>query len=492
MIALCFASFLLLGIKSNNAQNYRVFDPENVALYKDYFSRAYCMKVDSIKTSGQDTIYFLFKNLQQVGYDCFHLEGPSWMGDQLKIKPNGENTFYNGRNEAIIIKTDALENESWIMYSAPALRFIATVDSIRFHNILGVQDSVKYISLQAQNSNNQNINHFVNNKKIGLSKNFGLIKPLSFYNFPDFDFGFLFDQVEELELVGIDNLSMGLQLLHWHEVHDHEPGDELHVKAKYYNYWQEIREENVIKKLITKAISADTIFNTWERTMSMIRSGQWGYSVFSLFDTITNRIVPYPDFETLPGQYFELGHLKLTDHFNTTTMRETSDFIYKQMGLYMGSVWDFPLYGYDTCYINATVDDIFTQNDYYAGLGGPYYEGNDWPWKSYCRLVYYKKNGVEWGTPLEIAVNTKSLDQFNSLGRYEIYPNPVTDVLNIKSDLAVFPVNAVILDKLGREVMRFLIQNELESINISHLTPGLYIIKLEGRNQMFSGKIIRL
>ena len=115
MIALCFAGFLLLGIKSNNAQNYRVFDPENVALYKDYFSRAYCMKVDSISTSGQDTIYFLFKNLQQVGYACYHLEGPSWMGELIRIKPNSENIFYNGRNEAIIIKTDALENESWLM-----------------------------------------------------------------------------------------------------------------------------------------------------------------------------------------------------------------------------------------------------------------------------------------------------------------------------------------------------------------------------------------
>ena len=489
MIALCFAGFLLLGIKSNNAQNYRVFDPENVALYKDYFSRAYCMKVDSISTSGQDTIYFLFKNLQQVGYACYHLEGPSWMGELIRIKPNSENIFYNGRNEAIIIKTDALENESWLMYSAPALRFIATVDSIRFKNILGVEDSVKYISLQAQNSNNQNINHFVNNKKIGLSKNFGLIKPLSFYNFPDFDYGFLFDQVEELELVGIDNSSMGLQLLHWHEVHDHEPGDELHISSMFYSY-SPLRRENLIKKLLLKTISADTIYNTWERTQSVILSGQWGYNVTSFIDTITERIVPYPDFETLPGQYFELGYSG--DHYNTTTMRETSDFIYKQMGLYMGSVWYFPLYGYDTCYTSAIVDDIYTQYDYYSGLGGPYYECSDWPWQSYCRLVYYKKNGVEWGNPLNIAVNTHHIGTINPSSQFELYPNPVTDVLNIKSDLAVFPVNAVILDKFGREVMRFLIQNELESINISHLTPGLYIIRLEGRNQMFSGKIIRL
>ncbi|MCO5262417.1 MAG: T9SS type A sorting domain-containing protein [Lentimicrobium sp.] len=488
MIALCFAPFLLLDIKSIDAQNYRVFDPENVALYKDNFSRAYCMKVDSIATSGQDTIYFLFKNLQEVGYDCFHLEGPSWMGNQLKIKPNGENIFYNGRNEEIIIKTDALENESWLMYSTPSLRFIAKVDSIRFHDILGVLDSVKYISLQAQNSNNQNINHFVNNKKIGLSKNFGLIKPLSFYNFPDIDFGFLFDQVEELELAGIDNSPMGLQLLHWHEVHDHEPGDELHISSMFYSY-SPLRRENLIKKLLSKTISADTIYNTWERTQSVILSGQWGYNVTSFIDTITERIVPYPDFETLPGQYFRIGHSG--DTYNTTTMRETPDFICKQMGTSLGSIWDFT-WLYDTCYIRTPDGGSYPHNNYYAGLGGSYYECIDWPLQSYKRLVYYKKNGVEWGNPLDIAVNTHHIGTINPSSQFELYPNPVSDILFIKSGFCVAPAEAVIRDKFGREVMRFVIQNELESINISHLTPGLYIIRLGYGNQVFSGKIIRL
>tara|TARA_R110002049_G_scaffold45604_2_gene132932 strand:- start:45373 stop:46152 length:780 start_codon:yes stop_codon:yes gene_type:complete len=61
---------------------------------------------------------------------------------------------------------------------------------------------------------------------------------------------------------------------------------------------------------------------------------------------------------------------------------------------------------------------------------------------------------------------------------FAMYPNPVTDVIhfNTKERLA----SARIYDLLGKEVLQVL--NPSESINISTLTNGLYVLKLESKN----------
>ncbi|MBK6345298.1 MAG: hypothetical protein IPF68_05075 [Bacteroidales bacterium] len=92
---LLFSAFLLIQTTFISAQNYRVLQPERTTMFRSENGNILGMRVDSVRNDGNDTVFYLLKNLQQVDYECYHLDGPSWMGDRITIKPNGETIFYN-------------------------------------------------------------------------------------------------------------------------------------------------------------------------------------------------------------------------------------------------------------------------------------------------------------------------------------------------------------------------------------------------------------
>jgi hypothetical protein len=55
---------------------------------------------------------------------------------------------------------------------------------------------------------------------------------------------------------------------------------------------------------------------------------------------------------------------------------------------------------------------------------------------------------------------------------FKIYPNPVDDVLNIKS---TNDINSTIYDITGKKVL----ESNSKNINLEKLTKGIYIIKIK-------------
>lgn len=80
---------------------------------------------------------------------------------------------------------------------------------------------------------------------------------------------------------------------------------------------------------------------------------------------------------------------------------------------------------------------------------------------------------------------TSSTDAFKA-NSVVVYPNPTSDILNIKS---AEPVKAVIIyDNLGREVFK----SALQSVNISNLNSGIYLVKIELANNATSAiKVVK-
>lgn len=76
-------------------------------------------------------------------------------------------------------------------------------------------------------------------------------------------------------------------------------------------------------------------------------------------------------------------------------------------------------------------------------------------------------------TPLPLSLNQFSLEQ-----KLKVFPNPAKDILNIQSASAVRTLR--ILNVLGQEVIRQ--SGAARSINLSSLSPGLYILKTEHNN----------
>ncbi|MFN4235354.1 MAG: T9SS type A sorting domain-containing protein [Bacteroidia bacterium] len=82
-------------------------------------------------------------------------------------------------------------------------------------------------------------------------------------------------------------------------------------------------------------------------------------------------------------------------------------------------------------------------------------------------------------TVLPSSINENKID--NSI---YIYPNPSKNIINIYSTNELND-NYVILDFIGKEVMRGNLKSEKNKLNITNLKNGLFFLKIEGINKTY-------
>ena len=73
---------------------------------------------------------------------------------------------------------------------------------------------------------------------------------------------------------------------------------------------------------------------------------------------------------------------------------------------------------------------------------------------------------------------------------YTFYPNPMLDVLNIKSS-SVESARVVIYDLSGKEVLRSMLSNETTTIDVSFLQKGIYFLSMINSETTTTHKIIK-
>jgi len=86
--------FFLL-ITNLSAQNYRTVNPERTGFFIDENDYIISLRIDSVVVNGNDTIYYPFKNIQEIAEECFSPYAPSWIGEKIIIKDNNYNVFFN-------------------------------------------------------------------------------------------------------------------------------------------------------------------------------------------------------------------------------------------------------------------------------------------------------------------------------------------------------------------------------------------------------------
>jgi hypothetical protein len=98
----------------------------------------------------------------------------------------------------------------------------------------------------------------------------------------------------------------------------------------------------------------------------------------------------------------------------------------------------------------------------------------------------YVLNGtIPENTVYEFRNTTLNISSFIDLD-FDLYPNPVSEIINIKTNLSKFETEIYTL--LGQVVL--LNSNEKE-INISHLPNGIYLVRINSNNNTFTKKIIK-
>ena len=465
-IALIIVAFLATGVYG---QNYNVLQTERTYLYEGSEGYIYGMRVDSVSHQGEDVIFHLLKNLQGLDYYCFIPEGPSWMGDRIRIRTNGESIFYNLNNEPITIRTQAKLNENWICFTSASLSFRATVSSLEMSEILGISDTLKTISFQVLNADGQNVEHPVNELQVVLSKNYGMLKTLNFYNFPEHYVGFFLGQLQQMNLAGFNQPETGIQDLSWKEIHDYEVGDILHTEeiALSMSYNSNIQ---TLRKVLGKQTFGDSIVYKIEEKIKHSLSS-YGTNTFNTsIDTIDFYAGSNPDFEVLPGIAYAVNEIQ--DGFDVNHLRQGPHNINKLIGSGYFVVLEF-----DTCYGYFIADGCFTHQEYIKGLGGPYYYCNSFWNEMERKLVYYKKGDTEWGTPLEynVGISTPELTEHE----INMYPNPTTGMTYFSIRGVSSALEISIYSIMGKEVLQKTIVNQ--ELDLSFLPKGMYLVKISGK-----------
>jgi hypothetical protein len=132
----------------------------------------------------------------------------------------------------------------------------------------------------------------------------------------------------------------------------------------------------------------------------------------------------------------------------------------------------------DSCLGMWAADGCLKNKTYFKGLGGPYYECTN------CcslggeerKLVYYKKGETEWGEKLVITgvTDIKTGDDL------KVFPNPADNYITISNPSNIKIKKIELIDFSGRIVQMWdATECAGNTLNIQHISPGIYLLKAE-------------
>ena len=423
-----------------------------------------------------DTVLYPLHNLQLIGDECYDPNGNGWTGKKIVFN-NQWNYFFNDDSDTIKIKTDAVLNESWILFQRPDITVSATVTKWDTTTILGVVDSVKTIALHVFDNSMKPISHEFENATIAISKHFGLIKAVNFTYFPALKYRPANFVTKKLELVGIMNPKLGIQNIKWFDVFDFQVGDEFHYTDSY-NYLMfggSASERKYIIRILKRENFNDSIRYTEnvQSTRKFKLNLESEYIITSEHYQDTNLIRRNAEFDQEPGVPVfnkDSSSLQIYPTFNIVSAPEIYS---KDNGCWHRSLM---------------IDDACNILSYAKGRGLISSSSGCWEWQSYDRKeqVYYKKGSVTWGTPLVLTSN----EEVNARFSINIYPNPTTDKIyidlndNSNCSFELFDTN-------GKSLVQKKLNLQKNSVNMLEFSKGIYFYRIIiDDKQVKTGKII--
>ena len=112
------------------------------------------------------------------------------------------------------------------------------------------------------------------------------------------------------------------------------------------------------------------------------------------------------------------------------------------------------------------------KGDNYAGLGAyDYAQGNYTAGRNYYRIVQVSRTGKESYSDIRL-IDTRNFSKIS------IGPNPARDVIYLYNKDNGVKLVAKVFDNSGREVYSTIVAPDQQSINVSRLSKGQYILKL--------------
>ena len=504
---------LLIGIFSTEvaAEPFKPFDSERISHFSSWHSakavnfipsidnQVISVYVDSFERSGDyKKLYFNRMFGQTAGSeDCFKPLQPSVVG-YFGIQNESEFQFYNLQQDTITIKYASDTGETWTVHELnDSIHIQAEVKKIVTEEILpGLSDSVKYLQLNAYDREGNIADHDINGEHIKISKNHGFVRFFGIKRFPD--------ELFFIDLEGITNPDHGLQNIDRFGIFDFQEGDIIHIHTDKNQSlrrgdiidarkgWKILERndynDSVVYKIHRKLDSEEAyfdsddqlVFNTtcFEDTFNLKIPGKWAGSLAIdklSFESSFHTHGKLKDFEALTYLYYSEEYDRAAKN-----------------------VSDFFRYNNNYCLQKVVGTGYFSEN-YYEGLGGPYYRSQLHGGRYNRTLRYFKKGDEEQGSAFEFSCLDEKMPEDSNETHEKSYsnafigPNPVID----KAIFQLIPKKTKsihLVDITGRKVFKEKTNGrKLIELNLSFLEPGTYSYYVYDNNNeiSFKGKIIK-
>ncbi|MFN3554496.1 MAG: agmatine deiminase family protein [Bacteroidales bacterium] len=447
--------------------------PQRIPTYSnpyDYSLRF--TRLTSQETKPYGTAFFFAPTVEQTDFECFQSHS-SFLGSHLAMLHNGEELFFNLNQDTIRLKPLAQPGEEWLVFEDPSLRIMGTLVDVKLQDFLGVTDSVKTIGFQAYTPQKEAIDHPVNALSLHISQAHGMVKAVNFLVFPHgAENPYPGNELREMDLLGLSNPDMGLVNLTWAQVHDHQPGDELHVKREDTSDEQSTRSNAIYRFLDRQTVNGSLQYRIERKreTWQYFPAGEPQYTF--LHDTITSVVNAHANFDSFAGEPIYSGSYDMFIHHQSNHIKTLEAFHFWENG---------------DCWLPVFIDGCYTFMSYYKGLGGPYYFC-DYGFARHDRsLVYYRKGDVVWGTPISLTAVTHP----DRTPTARVFPNPAIGKVSVETGEEDLPALWELTDLWGRVVMVHPLIQPFEQINLSALAGGVYLYRIIRKDKtVLSGKIM--
>lgn len=452
---------LLSSFPAMLSQNYRIINPDRDYYYHDL---NHVIHIDSVEGLGSDIRYH---NYELIDFCDPPQDFPKWLSHPISVDTAGVFVFQNDSSESITLQSNSQLADTWTLYTYPNGEYLeAEHIATDWQSVLGILDSVKTLSLILRDTLGTPRSSDWNGKPFLLSKNHGLIRTYNLDRFPV--------DTTSYQLLGLTNPKLGQPGITDREIFDFEVGDEMQYAEDYltgshslqaYDRWI----------VLSKEIFPNSFRYEIEETRLRFLEINGQIEATMSFDTVT-KAYPTPQFPKLPFEDTETDIVywySMNSPYGGRTIRynnllEPDEFL---------PCWQMAL-------------DIFPTFGV-AGLGGNnFYTWVPWALFGSYVPIYYKKGGVEWGTPFDFSVGlapdlTKNIT---------LSPNPFSNNLQISfPDNLAQPVNIELYDLNGKiQLSKKLSPGTESEINTTSLPAGLYLYRITATDGRFTtGKLVK-
>lgn len=491
--------FLLISLCCGwaQAQNYSCVSPE----YKTWFtnSRGYLkgMRIDSVRIINGQKIYYPFHTARVRAHDQSvpaDTLGGSWLGKMMIESLDNSTTYIpNMWGDTILIKNNALMNESWIFYHDSSSIYIkASMVAEGIATIANVPDSIKTIRLTVMDGNTELFNDSINNLEIILTKEHGFLQTIDLYLFPyHYPDSTGYDRWLDMYLdeslkpwsnsFNIKELTfkrVNYTLPVYKNIYNYNVGDVVihrsHNNPQVYAAYADVRDSVVSKNDMGDSVRYN-IYTTYYG-VGLNQSGT-GLESFSgannssrLFDNSLIR-----DTMKMPEEWFSTEYYYFIENDTSFCYISNIHTWHNHFLREYGEIYQF--------------EDSRNTYSFKEGLGLVAYDYTSFPTETYLSsyLRGSRKNGQLCGFDnQELSIQEK----FKSDYLFDLYPNPAHDHVSIENILGI-PFEVSVIGILGNKTnIESASGGEKIILDISNLETGMYLFKIAVKDTILIKKVL--